>query len=133
MSGIETVRISEERRNGMVYCRERWAMVGDDGAIEMDAVYATDGGYVGDRKTSEQLAKRGIVPETIPGHNVSSIGWSDAEGKWFGWSHRAMYGFKIGDEVKPGDVTAESLPIGFKAASVDDAKAMAVAFANGVS
>ena len=27
MSGIETVRISEERRNGMVYCRERWAMV----------------------------------------------------------------------------------------------------------
>jgi hypothetical protein len=26
------------------------------------------------------------------------------DGKWYGWSHRAIYGFKPGDTVKPGDI-----------------------------
>ena len=25
------------------------------------------------------------------------------DGKWYGWSHRAVYGFGIGDKVKKGD------------------------------
>lgn len=27
-----------------------------------------------------------------------------ADGKWYGWSHRAVYGFGIGDKIKKGDV-----------------------------
>jgi len=25
------------------------------------------------------------------------------DGKWYGWSHRAVYGFKVGDKIKKGD------------------------------
>lgn len=28
-----------------------------------------------------------------------------SNGKWYGWSHRAVYGFGIGDKVKKGDCT----------------------------
>lgn len=71
------------------------------------------------------------------------------EQKWYGWSHRAIYGFGIGDIVEEGDCTATSgwsnehlkkhpkddlsLPIGFEAKSLDDAKRMAIAFADNVS
>lgn len=33
---------------------------------------------------------------------VCSIGWSPEKKKWFGWSHRAIYGFTIGSKVKKG-------------------------------
>jgi hypothetical protein len=37
--------------------------------------------------------------KTHPDHSVASIGKSEADGKWYGWSHRAVYGFKAGDKV----------------------------------
>lgn len=86
-------------------------------------------GTLGDR-----LNKLGIKPEkSKPSHSVCSIGFSEKDGKWYGWSHRAIYGFKVGDKVKEGDVVVGYLPIGFTAKTVDDAKKMAVAFADGVS
>ena len=33
-------------------------------------------------------------------HSEPSIGKSEADGKWYGWSHRAVYGFKKGDRVE---------------------------------
>jgi len=33
----------------------------------------------------------------------NSIGFSKANQKWYGWSHRAIAGFGIGDECKKGD------------------------------
>lgn len=33
-----------------------------------------------------------------------NIGYNPKENKWYGWSHRAMYGFGIGSEVKKGHV-----------------------------
>ena len=96
----------------------------------------------------------GIKPEISPtvacseGGRVCTIGFCEREQKWYGWSHRAIYGFGIGDEVKEGDCAASSgwiddflrdhpeadvsLPVGFKAASLDDAKRMAIAFADSV-
>lgn len=32
-----------------------------------------------------------------------NIGFNPKENKWYGWSHRALYGFGIGSEVKRGD------------------------------
>ena len=32
------------------------------------------------------------------------IGFSEKEQKWYGWSHRSIYGFKIGDKCKKGDL-----------------------------
>jgi len=37
--------------------------------------------------------------KSSPNHSVNSIGKSEADGKWYGWSHRAVYGFKSGDKV----------------------------------
>lgn len=30
------------------------------------------------------------------------LGYSNKEKKWYGWSHRAMYGFGVGDEIRKG-------------------------------
>jgi len=117
---------------------------------EMTHAETPSGDYIGDSKTAHFLCKkRGIQPEKAsPKHGVCSIGFCDAEQKWFGWSHRAIYGFGIGDVVKDGDCCAESgwtedyladhpeedrrLPVGFTAKTLDDAKRMAVAFAESV-
>lgn len=78
-----------------------------------------------------------------PDSTIKHIGFSPRDQKWYGWSHRAIFGFGIGDEVKKGDVIApdreypplrgESLPIGFKAKTLADARRMAAAFALAVS
>lgn len=38
--------------------------------------------------------KHGITPD-----DSGCIGYSDKEKKWYGWSHRAIHGFGIGDEI----------------------------------
>lgn len=46
------------------------------------------------------LTKRGIVPElSSDDHKVCSVGFCDREQKWYGWSHRAMGGFGLGDRI----------------------------------
>jgi hypothetical protein len=117
----------------------------------MRSAYTPLGDYIGTPKVAWSLCvKRGIKPEKAkPDHNVCSIGFSEAEQKWYGWSHRAIFGFGIGDTVREGDCCAssgwteewlaehpeddESLPVGFQAKTLDDAKRMAIAFAESVS
>lgn len=38
---------------------------------------------------------------------ISTVGKSDADGKYYGWSHRAIYGFGVGDVV-PADAEGNS-------------------------
>ncbi|MBU2060083.1 MAG: hypothetical protein KKB38_20425 [Gammaproteobacteria bacterium] len=119
--------------------------------VIVKSAYTSDGHYIGNSKAAHFLiVKRGIKPELAsPTHNVCSIGFCEKEQKWYGWSHRAIYGFSVGDVVKRGDCTASSgytdeylaehpeddtsLPIGFKAKDVIDVKRMAMAFAASVS
>lgn len=35
-------------------------------------------------------------------HPVANYGFSEKEQKWYGWSHRALFGFTIGSEIKKG-------------------------------
>ncbi len=113
--------------------------------------YTLSGDYIGRSVWAHRLViKRGIIPEKIsPSDNVCSIGFCENEQKWYGWSHRAIYGFGVGDTVKEGDCTASSgwideyleehpekdrsLSVGFTAQSLNDAKTMAIAFADSVS
>ena len=44
------------------------------------------------------LADREITKELTHG-----VGYSPKDGKWYGWSHRAIYGFKVGSTCKKGD------------------------------
>jgi len=80
---------------------------------------------------------------------LGGVGFSEKEQKWYGWSHRAIHGFKIGDIVKEGDCCASSgwtddyikkhpekdtsLSIGFIAKTLEDCKKMAMAFSDSVS
>jgi len=65
---------------------------------------------IGDYKWAHQLiVKRGIMPEKRdPSHCVCSIGFNEKEQKWYGWSHRAIYGFGIGSTCKKGDCHYQS-------------------------
>jgi hypothetical protein len=122
------------------------------GYVPMLSVYTKDkkSVYVGDTKWAWFLVKRGIVPvASADDHSVASIGWREKDQKWYGWSHRAIHGFGIGDIVAKGDLTAtsgyideylkdhpeadRSLPVGFVAKTLEDAKWMAIAFADAVS
>lgn len=104
-----------------------------------------DGGYVGNEDFVKTLLKKGIVPEKAQqDHNTCSIGFCDEEQKWYGWSHRAMYGFGIGHKCKKGDsgvcLPGEKFksPVwypqpGFECKTLDDCKKVAIAFSDSVS
>ena len=118
--------------------------------ITLTVAYNLKGEYIGDSRWAYRLWHRwGIRPEKRPGSKVCSIGYSEKDGKWYGWSHRAIHGFTVGDVAKEGDCVTTSgytdeyladhpeddvsLPVGFTARTMDDAKTMAIAFADSVS
>jgi len=76
--------------------------------------------------TMKFFAKHGI--SNVYG---GSIGFSEKEQKWYGWSHRAIYGFGIGSKVKKGDCGYKGKA--WTAKTLDDAKQMAKDFADAVS
>lgn len=135
-NGIERTLISETVfRAGYIIRRELWAHSATEKPIEMLAAYTPDGHYIGSPKDARYLVvKRGIRPQPrTPQSSVCSIGYNAAERKWYGWSHRALCGFRVGDSVKEGSVMDGNLPVGFTAKTLADAKLMAEAFAEGVS
>lgn len=128
------IRMTTDKQNGFV------------NAIPMAYM---NGLYVGDERFAKMLVDRGIKPELRDGNqNVCSVGFCAAEQKWYGWSHRAIFGFGIGSVAAEGDCctssgfTAEyeaehperviSVPVGFEAKTLDDAKRMALAYAESV-
>jgi hypothetical protein len=74
------------------------------GSMYYIAAFNDNGDYVGNRKDGRFFEKRGIKPELRTSTSqCCSIGFCEAENKWYGWSHRAIYGFGIGSTVKLGD------------------------------
>lgn len=60
--------------------------------------------YIGDVSTAEFLCdERGIEPQAVPGKTVCTFGKSRIDNKWYGWSHRAIFGFNVGSKCKQGD------------------------------
>lgn len=130
---------------------EEWRMEEEDSWTEMKQAYTKDGHYIGSCDDAIHLCdSMGILPELrTPDSNTCSIGFCECEQKWYGWSHRAIFGFGLGDMVAEGDCCASSgwtqewldehpkedasLPVGFVAKTLADAKRMAEAFAESVS
>ncbi len=54
--------------------------------------------HVGMEYTIKHLATFEITEELTHG-----VGFSLKDGKWYGWSHRAIYGFKVGSACNKGD------------------------------
>jgi len=146
---IETLSVRHYKA-GYEVRTERVGDLGDEPVI-MKMAYTPDGAYIGSSKWAYRLiVKRGIVPELLPDWNVCSIGFSESAQKWYGWSHRAICGFGVGDRIESEDhlctttgwtdeYLAEhpeedySLPVGFEARTLADCKLMASSFARAVS
>ncbi len=78
-----------------------------------------------------------------PDAQIRSVGFSSKTQTWYGWSHRAIAGFKVGDTVKKNDVIAvgnaanlrqmRDFPVGFTAKTLQDCRDMAAKFSEEVS
>lgn len=72
--------------------------------VTLEVAYTPDGDYIGDIEHAKLLCvRKGIIPQTFGNRQVCSIGFCEVEQRWYGWSHRAMFGFEVGSHVKPGD------------------------------
>ena len=124
---------------GYIIRTEKWSNNPEDPPVEMTSAYTPNGDYIGDPKMAKQIFEKGIVPQiSQKGNQVCTIGFSGKGKGWYGWSHRAIACFKIGDKVKEGDsilgaMDKYRLPVGFEAKTLDDCKKMAIAFAESVS
>ena len=97
MEGFDIERLEERRDDalGVIYRKERWVLHTDrHHPVTMESGYSPDGGYIGTWEDTQKLVSRGIYPERrSPSDATCSIGFCPREGKWYGWSHRAIYGF----------------------------------------
>jgi hypothetical protein len=134
MNVTEVLNIKSYTKYGYEIRTEMWELVEGEEPSETTAAYNLNGIYIGNEKSAKVICKKnGIIPEPArDGDGICTVGFCANELKYYGWSHRAMYGFKIGDIVEEGDATDESLPIGFTANTMADARCMAVAFADSV-
>jgi hypothetical protein len=66
-----------------------------------DWCYNKSGKFIGTEKEMKFFLKKGITDFDISGNgdSVCSIGFNPKEQKWYGWSHRAICGYGIGDKV----------------------------------
>ena len=105
--GIEVRRVLKQKDHGSwIEKEEIWGLEGNtDDDTPINAAYTSSGEYLGDPEFAKTLAKKGITQfeKTEPDHCVCSIGFNPEEEKWYGWSHRAMYGFGVGSKCKMGD------------------------------
>jgi len=104
----DTVEVlwTKKFKTGYILQKERVTSYRNDNKpLDMTVAYNHDGDYMGGSKDAHFLCNKcGIKPELIDnGSSVCSIGFNEEEQKWYGWSHRAMYGFGVGSEVKVGD------------------------------
>lgn len=76
-------------RNGMGYYSK------------IDGSYLT---HVGMADNLKFLLRKGITEQIQSNNgNTACIGFNPEEQKWYGWSHRAIFGFGIGSTCKKGD------------------------------
>jgi len=60
------------------------------------------GVYIGDARIARLLCKKlklRKIQKSRPSDSIASIGFQPGSKKWYGWSHRAICGFGIGDKL----------------------------------
>lgn len=123
---------------------------GNSHAYEVKWAFTPSGDFIGTSREAHKLVSTlGIAPQKrLTSHSGCSIGFSNRNKKWYGWSHRALFGFEIGHVTKEGDVTtgsvwteehlaeypedATSMLVGFEAKTLEDCKRLAQAFAGAI-
>lgn len=94
--------------------RTEWIDDTEEGGtgFEMKSAYTPFGDYIGDPKMAYYLCKKmGITPSKIDKtRNICSIGFSEKENAWAGWSHRALCFFGLGDKIFEADFGDDDTP-----------------------
>jgi hypothetical protein len=93
-------------KGGYRIIEELWWYCPEVKPARMISAYTDNGDYIGNPEDAKFLCKRmrlTNLQKVDPSHCVVSIGFSEKEQKWYGWSHRAIYGFGIGSIVQKGD------------------------------
>lgn len=133
-AGVEVRKVNKEINHGnWIERHELWDPGCKDDMVTVQSAYSPDGAYIGDIKTVKMLTKKGITQFGSISGKVCNIGFNPDENKWYGWSHRAIYGFGIGSKVKKGDCGYNSNKGAWTAKTLGDAKQMAINFAKDVS
>ena len=92
--------------HGYYISAEESVMISDlNEPVVLRSAYNADGHYIGSPEDAKFLCEEcGIYPQPAkPNANICTIG-KGKDGKWYGWSHRALHGFGEGDTVKQGDI-----------------------------
>ena len=87
--------------------------------------------------TCKLLYKRGIREQIQSQNNNSegtcNIGFNSKEQMWFGWSHRAIFGFGIGYVISEDDTANDvNFKVGYEIKSLNECKELAILFAKSV-
>ena len=105
MPGIPRLVLSERnyKKWGYVIRHELWddSEWSNDGGIFINQAYTFQGDHIGETKLAYYFCnKLGIAPELKHKHSqICTIGYSAKDKKYYGWSHRATFGFAIGDKI----------------------------------
>lgn len=111
------------------------------GLYTMSYAYSTyTGEWIGQPRQAYVLAKKFGLSQIQTAHKtdcVCSLGFNEKEQKWYGWSHRAIFGFGIGNKLFEedfGDDTTLFSQHGRKTIkTLEQAKEAAIRFAESVS
>jgi len=139
MKTLEVLRVRKYHKWGYELRDEIWDHGDLKPTLMKRQAYNLEGDWIGDSKWAYRLFhRRGIYPElSNQTHCVCSIGFSKQLQKWFGWSHRAICGFGIGDRIfeeKYGNEHTPFIKHGEKPITdMAEARTAAVAFARSVS
>jgi hypothetical protein len=140
MKGAEkenTTYVTDEDLNDGFYIRDAIGKYDSSTYFFMHSAYSkVDGSYVGTWEDAWKYQNRfGItkIQKSKPDHKVSSIGFNEKENKWYGWSHRAIHGFGIQSESLEFFPDEEDKKPIWIACTLEDAKQMAIDFAESVS
>ncbi|MGL5691381.1 MAG: hypothetical protein ACRDD8_11270 [Bacteroidales bacterium] len=82
-------------------------------------------------KLTRSLKFKDVRDELTQSNGRTGVGFHEPTQTWWGWSHRAAYGFSIGSVVKKGDCAYKGKEMVAK--TLADAEKMAEAFAESVS
>jgi len=129
IGGIEQKIVLEFKGNITVIGEDK-----KDKPILFESFYTDEGLYIGPYDDMTVYVKDwGLtqLQSSNPTSKVVSVGFSEKEQKWYGWSHRARSKFGIGDETKEGQISP--FPIGYVIKSLEEAKEAAKYFSEGVS
>lgn len=131
--------IWERKFDEYVMVRERIWLEDEAEAVTTTTMYTHNGEYIGNPRIANYLTrKRGIVPELVDDtKRVCSVGYCPSEEKWYGWSHRAICGFGIGDRIYDDNYGDDNTPFvshgAFTITNGEEARQAAVNFAESVS